>query len=142
MILIDLKEELHRQGCSCVICSSSGRVESFTQRGVADLLYLLQTEEKKLKGAMVADKVVGKAAAALMIVGGVSRVYADVISKPALNLFAQNNVEVHYGELVDMIINRSKTDFCPMEKLCLDIPTAQQCYPQIVLLAEKLKSKS
>lgn len=58
--LIDL---LHSGGYSCVI-ANKGKVRTFTQRGVADLYDLLTQEPEFLKGAMIADKVVGKGAAA------------------------------------------------------------------------------
>ena len=37
-----------------------------------------------MKGAAIADKVIGKGAAALMVLGGFKTVYADIISTPAL----------------------------------------------------------
>ncbi len=61
---------LHEGGYSCVIRKEE--IRTFTQRGVADLYDLLNQHPVFLHGAQVADKVVGKAAAALMVLGGVS----------------------------------------------------------------------
>ena len=61
--LIDL---LHSGGYSCAIANRD-IIRTFTQRGVADLYDLLTQEPDFLKGALIADKVVGKGAAALMI---------------------------------------------------------------------------
>ena len=61
---------LHTGGYSCVI-DNEGKIRTFTQRGVADLYDLLTREPEFLKGALIADKVVGKGAAALMILGGI-----------------------------------------------------------------------
>ena len=55
---------LHTGGYSCVI-DNEGKIRTFTQRGVADLYDLLTREPEFLKGALIADKVVGKGAAAL-----------------------------------------------------------------------------
>ena len=63
--LIDL---LHSGGYSCAIANGD-IIRTFTQRGVADLYDLLTQEPDFLKGALIADKVVGKGAAALMILG-------------------------------------------------------------------------
>lgn len=82
-------EVLHREGCSCVIINH-GEITICHERGVKDLLRILKTEREKLNGAAIADKVIGKGAAALMILGGVKAVYADVISEPALKLFADS----------------------------------------------------
>ena len=51
----------------------------FYNRGVKDLYTLYTTTPSLLNGALVADKVVGRAAATLMVLGGVKRVYADTI---------------------------------------------------------------
>ena len=61
---------LHSGGYSCVIANRDN-IRTFTQRGVADLYDLLTQEPDFLKGASIADKVVGKGAAALMILGGI-----------------------------------------------------------------------
>ena len=61
---------LHTGGYSCTI-ANGGKIRTFTQRGVADLYDLLTQEPEFLKGALIADKVVGKGAAALMILGGI-----------------------------------------------------------------------
>ena len=53
---------LHTGGYSCVI-ANEGKIRTFTQRGVADLYDLLTREPEFLKGALIADKVVGKGAA-------------------------------------------------------------------------------
>ncbi|MDE6575575.1 MAG: DUF1893 domain-containing protein, partial [Muribaculaceae bacterium] len=69
--------------------------------------------------------------AALMILGGVKSIYADVISEPALELLLTVPVEVHFGERVPNIINRAGTGICPVETLCKDCNSAQECLPLI-----------
>ena len=71
----------------------------FRERGVAALFRLLREEPQLLRGAFIADKVVGKGAAALMVLGGVEGLFADVVSRPALEL-------------------RAGTGTCPVEQLC------------------------
>lgn len=62
----ELIEILHDKGCSCVVDNGKRRVECYG-RGVKDLFDLLNADAPVLRGAAVADKVVGKGAAALMI---------------------------------------------------------------------------
>ena len=81
---------LHEGGYSCVIRKEE--IRTFTQRGVADLYDLLNQHPAFLHGAQVADKVVGKAAAALMVLGGVREVYTDIISEPALAVLHKANI--------------------------------------------------
>ena len=126
----ELITQLHALQCSCII-RNNGTTRTFHERGVKDLHRLLMQEPEILSGASLADKVVGKGAAALMIVGEVAWVYADVISQAAMELFEQSRVEVQYGEIVPNIINRAGTDICPVEKLCRDCKTAEECLPLI-----------
>lgn len=115
--LIDI---LHDEGLTLVVRSNDGKISRFTQRGVKDLISLVTEQPEVLQGALIADKAVGKAAAACMVVGGVRQVYADVMSEPALALLQAHDVDTQYGQLVDHIINRTGTDWCPMEKLSRD----------------------
>lgn len=125
-----LIEKLEREGCSIVI-RSNGKEQSYYQRGVADLLHLLLEEPDVLRDAQLADKVVGKGAAALMVLGRVQEAYARVISKSALCLLQQAGIMTTYGQCVDHIINRAGTDWCPVEKLCSQAETAEECLPLI-----------
>ena len=132
-----LIDRLHAEGCSCVIYNND-HTHLFHKRGVQDLHQLLRTSPDTLRGAMIADKVVGKGAAALMVAGKVKGVYTDVISRPALALFSQSGIDVEFGTLVENIINRAGTDICPVEKLCEKCLTAEECLPLIDKFVENL----
>lgn len=123
-------EILHREHCSCVIARGVA-VTVCRRRGITDLYALLADSPETLRGAMIADKVVGKGAAALMVLGGITAVYADVISRPALHLLEYAGIPVSYGTVADNIINRAGTDICPVEKLCAEASTAGECLPLI-----------
>ena len=85
---------------------------------MADLHDIYNSEPEFLKGAMIADKVVGKGAAVFMVAGGIKELQTRVISNPALHLLESNGIIVQYGTLVENISNRDNTDICPVEKLC------------------------
>lgn len=125
--LIDL---LHSGNYSCVIRNDS-EIRTFSQRGVADLYDLLKKERGFLNGASIADKVVGKAAAALMILGGIKELYADLISDPALVLLDDSTVTVNYKHSVPFIQNRDKTGWCPLETLCYQEKSINAILPLI-----------
>lgn len=123
--------EMREQGnYSCVILNGD-KPRAFNQRGVADLYDLLQKEPNLLKGATMVDKVVGKGAASLMIVGGIKRLHTTIICTTALEMLNNAGIEVTFDKEVDFIYNISKTDWCPLEKLCKDIKTANECIPII-----------
>ena len=121
---------LHSQSLSCVI-RQEDITREFTSRGILDLFTLLNTHPDFLKEALVADKVVGKAAAALMCVGEVREVYADVMSQPAHRLFEAEGIKHSYRELVPHIIRRDGKGQCPMELLTADAPSVQEAVERI-----------
>ena len=136
----DIIDTLHREGCSCVIAKGDS-VTRCHRRGVADLLHLLKTSPETLSDSFIADKVVGKGAAALMALGGVGEVYADVISRPALALLDESGIHVSYGESVEHIINRSGTGVCPVETLCQECATPQECLPLVEQFVERMQKQ-
>ena len=133
-----LIDRLHAEGCSCVIYNND-HIHLFHKRGVQDLHQLLRTSPDTLRGAMVADKVVGKGAAVLMTAGGVRWVYADVISQSALEFLLTHNIEAEYGRVVPNIINRAGTDICPVEKLCMQCEDIEDALTLIDEFIEKMR---
>lgn len=125
----DLIQLLHEGGHSLVV--ANGEVCTFNGRGVIDLYHLMEEDSGFLSGASVADKVVGKAAAALMALAKVKEVYADVVSQPALDLLSRTDVKISYGISVPHIINRTATGWCPLEIRCSECTTPEDCYRQI-----------
>lgn len=132
-----LTQILVEGGHSLALRDSRGNVHTYAGRGVADLYRLLTREPDTLRGADIADKVVGKGAAALMALGGVARVHALTISRPALELLAAEGVAASFDTVTDSIINRSATGPCPVEALCLPCATAADCLP---LISQFIKS--
>ena len=112
---------LHDEGLTLVVKSEDSMIHRFTQRGVKDLLTLVTEQPDLLKGALIADKAVGKAAAACMVIGGVKHVHADVMSEPALALLQAHGIRAEYTTLTLHIINRAGDGWCPMERLSRDI---------------------
>ena len=117
--------------CRGVARSVSGDIRRFERRGVADLFSLVTDEPEFLRGASVADKVIGRGAALLLVKGGARRVYAEVVSSGALEVLWRADVEVSFGTEVPNIINRVGTDICPVEKLTGGVESPDEAYELI-----------
>lgn len=117
----ELVKHLH-EGHHTLVVSNHGEMRAFNRRGVADLLELLCREPQFLAGALIADKVVGKAAASLMIKGRIAQLHTDTISRPALELFKSEGFEqiIAYETIVPHVENRTHDGWCPLERLCFD----------------------
>ena len=135
----DLYRLLTDEGHSLVV--ENDDIHSFNGRGISDLYRLLKTSPDLLRGARVADKVVGKAAAALMIIGGVESLFAGIVSKHAFSLLEEYGVEVKCVQVVPNIINRQKTGLCPMESCCLNCSTPAECLVEIEKQIRKFNIK-
>lgn len=122
--------KLLRSGDHSLVISHS-ILECFDGKGVSDLYRILSTRPEILDGALVADRVIGKGAAALMILGRVRCVYGCVVSESAVNLFKSYGISCTAAEIVPSIINRQGTDICPVEKICLPCATAEECLVEI-----------
>lgn len=115
-----MKQILNETNCSCVIAKGS-KIKEYNQRGIADLYDVTHGEDAEFfKGAKIADKVVGKGAASLMILGGVKEVYTNLICGTAIELLERHNVKVSYAKVVPYILNRAKDGWCPVEERCRD----------------------
>ena len=119
------------EGCRGVVRSVQGELRTFSRRGVADLFNLVADESDFLRGASVADRVIGRGAALLLVKGGAREVYAQVISSGALEVLRSAGIETSFGKEVPNIINRTGTDICPVEKLTADTSSPDEAYERI-----------
>jgi iron complex outermembrane receptor protein len=133
----DIINILHNRNYSCVV-KNYDEIFTFSQRGVADLFDMVKNKPCFLRDASIADKVVGKGAAALMILGGIKKLYADVISLSALVLLREAGVETDFGRVVPFIWNRDKTDWCPVERMCYEETSVRNIYKLIEEFLSKM----
>lgn len=107
---------------SLVVCSTDGEQSVHNQAGVRDLIRLLDYDADRLRGAVVADKVIGRAAASLMVIGGVSEAYGEVMSRAALPFLHDAGIRCSWGTLVDAIADPDDGR-CRLEQIVLSADT-------------------
>lgn len=118
-----LIEILRREKCSLVV-KNHDIVTTYSKPGVRDLEYLLDHDPEMLHGATIADKVIGKAAAAMVVVGGVKELYAEVMSKKAIPFLEEAGIAYTCGTLVDTI--KEEGDRCQLEKITAPATTPEE----------------
>ncbi len=106
---------------STFVLMKGNEVHHSELRGVAPILGLLRENPDLLHDAVVADKVIGRAAALLLIHGKISALHAFCISEHALDVLTGSGIVLEYDEVVPFIVNRDGTDMCPMEKSVIGI---------------------
>lgn len=125
---------------SCVLIRDGVIEKSVNARGIAPVMTLY--ESGSLGGAYVVDKIVGKAAAMVMTLGGVSGCYAVTLSRAALEWFNASGVPVRYNKLVDRIINREGNGICPMEETVADTDDAEEALTALKAKLSEMRSKT
>ena len=136
----DLIDILHREGCSLVV-EKDGEVSIYNQKGVRDLEHLLKCEPEKLRGARIADKVIGKAAAGIAVKGGVKEMYAEVLSRKALPILDDSDMRYTYGELADEIIIKEGDTRCRLEEIVSEATTADEVVETLWAHFDEMKNK-
>ena len=127
----DMLAKLNDQQISLIV-RNAGQTTEYHQHGVKDLLSLLKNEPQRLQGAVVADKTIGKAAAALMVVGGVKQAYTNTISKPAREMLEKAGIQVSFQQEIEKILNRDQTDQCPLDKSLNGIDAPEECVAKMM----------
>lgn len=103
------------EGGAAVLIAKDGVIAAAEEgRGLKPLIKLL--DEGKLHNAIVVDKVIGRAAAAICAVGGAKKVYTMLAGKGAAELLAKQGITLEADKTVELILNRDRTGSCPMEK--------------------------
>ena len=117
----------------------NGEIHTFTERGIS-ALFDVATASDLLFGASVADIIVGKAAALLMIFAKVKRVHGRVMSASADELLTRYGVEHDFCTLTKNIINRRGDGLCPMESAVLKVDSPSDAVMALRRQLESMKS--
>lgn len=126
-----------------VACSSAGEVRLFKRKGVVDLFALVTNEPAFLCGGKLADRVIGRGAALLLVKAGVQEVYAEVMSAGAYEVLDEAGIKTSYDTICPHIVNRTGDGICPVEQLTQQTTDANQAYYLIKqFLVEKQIIKS
>lgn len=118
---------------TCVVCRDD-ILYSATVRGVKPLLDWLDNGPS-LRGFCAADRVVGRAAAFLYCLLGVTEVYARVMSRPAAEVLTAHGILVQVDTLTEGIINRKGTGPCPFEAAVMGITDPEEA---LITIRQKL----
>ncbi len=109
-----------------LIVYKDGKTTFYDERGLDPLL--IRLNDGTFKDAFVADRIVGKASALLHVYGQVKEVYTPVISKPAIKIYEKYGIKYSADQVLDNILNRTKTGLCPMDLKVQDTDDPAEAY--------------
>ncbi len=128
---MDLKHLIEMDDCSVAVKLQNNEVIKRVGKSVRPLYDIYLNFKNEMDSAHVADRIVGKAAACLLVDAKVKNVYTFLLSRSAKQLLESNGIEVECVTLCEYIENRHGTDLCPMEKLIVDIDDIADCIEKI-----------
>ncbi len=105
------------RGYGLVVVFRDKVVYKSKEHGLKSLFKLIKADPDKLKGAIVFDKRVGRAAALLFVLGQVAEIVTAKLSRPAQAVLVENKIKFMAREIVDNILNDAGNDICPFERL-------------------------
>lgn len=145
-VLAEAKRLIGSDRAGCVLVKDGVIVAAEKGPGVKPILFLHDNRAGDLKGAWVVDKVVGRAAAAIMVLGGAVRVHGLLMSEGAKAFLEKQGVKVSADQMVPQILNRKRDGLCPLEDSVKDLEAPDKMLPAIrarikKLMADKAKAE-
>lgn len=131
------KEKLAKD-TTCVLVKEDKIILS-KDKGIAPILKFINAGEN-LENFSLADRIVGKAVAMLVVYSKIREVYAEVLSEKGEEVLKKHNIKYSYKTLTENIINRKGDDICPMEKTVSKIYDATLACHALKKKVEELKN--
>jgi hypothetical protein len=119
------KNAFHTENLSFALVKQGRTLARGTGDGIGELLTAVETLGNQVRGASLADKIVGKAVAMVAAYGGICAIYSPLASEAARRVLVEHRIELQADRLVPLILNRRNDGPCPMERLTLPLEQPQ-----------------
>ncbi len=134
-------EILEQEKRNCVILADDNTVRTSDAIGIKPLMMELRVDKAAFRGCVIADKVIGKAAALMIALGKADAVYGKIMSENAREFLEKSGIIYFYGEIVPYIENRTKDGRCPMEETVLMIDSPEEAFEALEKTIAKLMAQ-
>jgi len=124
--IIKAKEYMDSNNLKMVVYNNEKVVAQSIDRGIKPVYDVYTKDFESLKGAFIADRITGKAAAMLLADGKIAGIYTDLISDPAMEIFQSKGVNFEYGKKVKNILNRDLDGMCPIETISRNVSNVDE----------------
>jgi len=125
------RQRLDNKNLSLVI-AKEGRVLFETEaHGISGLLDAIKTLGNSMVDSSVADRIVGRAAALLLVYSGVAAVFAVTVSNGGIKVLETNNIFIEFVRRVPRILDSKRVDVCPFERLVAESSDPREAYEEL-----------
>jgi hypothetical protein len=124
--------ELESSGMSLIIHREGHVIFRSSSKGLLPHLEAIRRLGREaLRGAVMADKIVGRAAALMMLYSLPSEVHAGIITIGGRRLLEGGGVRVFYSEEVEAVKVEDGEIYCPFESMVQGISNPEEAYKAI-----------
>lgn len=138
-VLDSAREKIKSNKASCIVIKNDKIEYEVDGRGVMPLRKAYEEHPGLLEDAFVVDKIIGKAAAVIIILGGAKKAHGLIMSHAARDYLTEYGVEISFDVCVDIITGMDGTGICPIEKSVLDIADPKEAYQSMTERISELR---
>jgi len=125
------KQRLNQRKISLVIAKRGKVLFETESHGISGLLKAMSQLQHDMAESSVADRIVGRAAALLLVYSGVIAVFAETASDSGIEVLKNNHIFYEFGRRVPRILGSKKVDVCPFEKLVSRLSDPKEAYEEL-----------
>ncbi len=133
------KNELFKKSLALVIVKDGKIIYETRSHRISGFMQAIDKFKKEVEDSCVADRVVGKAVALLCLYAGIRGVHAVVLSRQAQSVLESQEVFYQFGEVVDAVLDSSRTGTCPFEGVAAGLSDPEEAYEAFKKMQENLK---
>ncbi len=136
------KKTLGSKNVSIVIVKKGKILFESSMSGINPILQAIEKLKHKMSGSSVADKIVGRSAALLLVYSHVNEVFASVLSIEGRKVLEENGVKYEFSSIVQKILDKTGKNTCPFESFSYNITSPNQAYKLMKVFAKTCNEKT
>ena len=134
-------EELERTGSSLMVYSGGRLIFQSSSKGIRPHLEAIDSLGEKLHDSIMVDKIVGRAAALLILYSKAAEAHAALISTPGRRVLEEHGLRFSYAEETPHIKMLNGRIYCPFEAMVQGLSDPGEAYRAIVEKMTALKEQ-
>jgi hypothetical protein len=124
-------EDFLTSGDSLRVYSGDKLVFSSQEKMLQPLLLYIKEHASKYQDVIVMDKIVGRAAALLLVKARCYEVFSPLASERALEILDRHKILHYFSRVVPVILKPGTQEICPMEKLASGVSDPEKFYKKV-----------
>lgn len=121
-------EDFIKSGDSLNVYHGDRLIFSSSEKMLLPLLQYIKEYASRCQDVVVMDKIVGRAAAMLLVKACCYEVFSPLASERALEILDRHKILHYFSRVVPVILKPGTEEICPMEKLSSGMDDAEEFY--------------